>query len=93
VDGTGAGVDVVSGAAGGSVVGAAGSDFVVLEARALSVGLERVYFVVMRVCYIVRSVGDSEAFGGNGSEILLTVVGLASRRRADWVSHACAVGR
>ena len=57
VGGASAGVDVVSGAVGGSVVGAAGSDFVVLEARALRVGLERVYFVVMRVYYIARSVG------------------------------------
>ena len=30
---------------------------------------------------------------GMRNEIALTVVGLASRRRADWVSHAWAVGR
>jgi hypothetical protein len=57
VGGAGAGVDVVSRAVGGSVVSAAGSDFVALEARALRVGLERVYFVVIRVYYIVRSIG------------------------------------
>lgn len=55
VGGGGAGVDVGSGAAAaGSVVGAVASDFGVFEARALRLGLERVYFVVMRVCCVVR---------------------------------------
>lgn len=53
-----AGGAVSEAAGGGSVaVVVVGSDLVVFEERGLRDGLERVYFVVMRVCCGSRSVG------------------------------------
>jgi hypothetical protein len=62
VGGAGAGVDAVSEAAVGEsvvVVAVVGSDLGVLVGRGLRVGLERVYFVVMRVCGGVSSMRRS----------------------------------
>ena len=57
------------------------SDFMEVEGR------ERVYFVVMRV------LGAVSKDRGNVGEKRRTEVGLAWRRRADWVSHSWLVGR
>ena len=57
------------------------SDFMEVEGR------ERVYFVVMRVLGTVSR--DKRNVGAERR----TEVGLAWRRRADWVSHSWLVGR
>ena len=57
------------------------SDFMEVEGR------ERVYFVVMRV---LGAVSRDRVSAG---EERRTEVGLAWRRRADWVSHSWLVGR